>query len=324
MALHLPLQRSESGPSLHALDAGEAKGVKFMGKQSEVNTHDDRVSSSVPFVQALARRLATSMPHSIEFGDLVQDGMIGLIDAANRFDEKRGIKFETFAERRVRGSMLDALRKGAWPRGIRRMRRELEAARECLRDKLDTEPSHSDLAKHMGVDEAQLSRVIVRINTIESTSPLATAETIDEQNLPAVLVPSEPPAPDEMCETVEIQCRVRAAIAALPDRERKVITLYYFGEATMKTIGEEMNVNESRVSQLHARALQRLRKLLGPDLAPEQFSAALTNGTSVNPVKVEPAQALVADRRTNAVKPGGQRALKAALSSGEERLVAAR
>ena len=103
-----------------------------------------------------------------------------------------------------------------------------------------------------------------------------------------------------------------------------MITLYYFGEATMKTIGEEMNVNESRVSQLHARALQRLRKLLGPDLAPEQFSAALTNGTSVNPVKVEPAQALVADRRTNAVKPGGQRAMEVVLSSGEERLVAAR
>ncbi len=295
-----------------------------MGKQSEVNTHDDLISSSVPFVQALARRLAISMPHSIEIGDLVQDGMIGLIDAANRFDEKRGIKFETFAERRVRGSMLDALRKGAWPRGIRRMRRELEAARECLRDKLDTEPSLRDLANHMGIDEAQLSRAIIRINTIESTSPLATAETVDEQNLPPVLVPSEPPAPDKICETVEVQRRVRAAIAALPQRERKVISLYYFGDATMKTIGQEMNVNESRVSQLHARAVQRLRKLLGPDLAPEQFSAALTKGTSVNSVKVKPAQPLVANRRTNTAELGDRRALKAFLSNGEERLVAAR
>jgi len=323
LALHLPLQGSVSGPSRNALDAGEAKGVKFMGKQLETNTHDDLISSSVPFVQALARRLATSMPHSIEIGDLVQDGMIGLIDAANRFDEKRGIKFETFAERRVRGSMLDALRKGAWPRGIRRMRRELEAARECLRDKLDTEPSLSDLANHMGVDESQLSRVIIRINTIESTSPLATAETVDEQNLPPVLVPSGPPAPDKMCETVEVQRRVRAAIAALPHRERKVITLYYFGDATMKTIGEEMNVNESRVSQLHARAVQRLRKLLGPDLAPEQFSAALTKGTSVNPAKVKPAQALAVGGRTNTAELGGRHTLKAVLSNGEERLVAA-
>ena len=79
----------------------------------------DRIAASLPFVEALARRMAASMPHSIDLGDLVQDGMIGLIDAAHRFDETRGIKFETFAERRVRGAMIDALRRDAWPRGIR-------------------------------------------------------------------------------------------------------------------------------------------------------------------------------------------------------------
>ena len=97
---------------------------------------DRRVVAGLPFVEALARRMAASMPHSIDIGDLVQDGVIGLIDAANRFDEGRGIKFETFAERRVRGAMIDALRKDAWPRGVRRQRRELEAAREALRREL--------------------------------------------------------------------------------------------------------------------------------------------------------------------------------------------
>ena len=92
-----------------------------------------RIVAGLPFVEALARRMASSMPHSIDIGDLVQDGVIGLIDAANRFDADRGIKFETFAERRVRGAMIDALRKDAWPRGVRRQRRELEAARETLR-----------------------------------------------------------------------------------------------------------------------------------------------------------------------------------------------
>src|SRR5512146_3364277 len=92
-----------------------------------------RVVEGLPFVEALARRLAASMPHSIDIGDLVQDGVLGLMDAANRFDEGRGIKFETFAERRVRGAMIDALRRDAWPRGVRRQRRELEAAREALR-----------------------------------------------------------------------------------------------------------------------------------------------------------------------------------------------
>ena len=91
-----------------------------------------RVEAGIPFVEALARRVAATMPHSIDLGDLVQDGVIGLIDAAKRFEESRGIKFETFAERRVRGAMIDALRKDAWPRGVRRVRRELEAAREAL------------------------------------------------------------------------------------------------------------------------------------------------------------------------------------------------
>ena len=265
-----------------------------MEKQARVEPQEDRIAASVPFVQALARRLAASMPHSIDIGDLVQDGMIGLIDASNRFDEKRGIKFETFAERRVRGSMIDALRRGAWPRGIRRVRRELEAAREHLRHELGSEPSMSDLANHLGADEAHLSRTIIRINTIESTSPLATIDNVDEASLPPVLVPSEPLAPDKACELGEIQRRVRTAITALPPRERRVITLYYFGDVTMKKIGEEIGVNESRVSQLHARAVQRLRKLLGPDLAPEQLSAALTKVTSL---KMAKAPAPVAARR---------------------------
>src|SRR2546429_3899122 len=92
-----------------------------------------RIVEGIPFVEALARRMAATMPNSIDIGDLVQDGVIGLIDAAHRFDEDRGIKFETFAERRVRGAMIDALRRDAWPRGVRRQRRELDAARETLR-----------------------------------------------------------------------------------------------------------------------------------------------------------------------------------------------
>jgi RNA polymerase sigma factor FliA len=219
-----------------------------------------RVVAGLPFVEALARRLAASMPHSIDIGDLVQDGVLGLIDAAQRFDEGRGIKFETFAERRVRGAMIDALRREAWPRGVRRVRRELEAARETLRRELGHEPSLADLAAKVGSDEKRLGRTILRINTIESTSPLASADHLDETSLPAALIPSEPEAPDSAYERSEVKERVRAALATLPRRERKLISLYYFGEVTMKQIGAELGVNESRVSQLHARAIQRLRQ----------------------------------------------------------------
>ena len=235
-----------------------------MQRQPVTEAQRDRITAAVPFVEALARRVASSMPNSIDMSDLVQDGMIGLIDAAHRFDESRGIKFETFAERRVRGAMIDALRRDAWPRGVRRMRRQLESAREDLRRELGHEPSMADLAARVGSDEARLSRTIVRINTIESTSPMATADQADEGMLPPVLLPSEPPSPDRAYERVEVQERVRAAMAQLPARERRIIGLYYFGEVTMKQIGAQIGVNESRVSQLHARAMQRLRKVLAP------------------------------------------------------------
>ena len=225
-------------------------------------TENPRVVAGIPFVQQLARRVAATMPHSIDIGDLVQDGVIGLIDAAQRFDEGRGIKFETFAERRVRGAMIDALRKDAWPRGVRRQRREIEAAREELRREHGCEPSLADLAAKIGSDEKRLGRTIVRIHTIESTSPLASSENHDESTLPASLLPSEPEQPDRAYEKAETKDRVRAAIASLPPREQKVIGLYYYGEATMKQIGAEIGVNESRVSQLHARAIRRLREAL--------------------------------------------------------------
>jgi RNA polymerase sigma factor for flagellar operon FliA len=227
-----------------------------------------RVVAALPFVEALARRVASSMPHSIDLGDLVQDGVLGLIDAAHRFDAARGIKFETFAERRVRGAMIDALRREAWPRGVRRVRRELEAARESLRRELGYEPSLADLAARVGSDEKRLGRTIVRINTIESTSPLASCDRQNEATLPAVLVPSEPPAPDAACEEHETRQRIARAMATLPPRERRLIGLYYYGDVTMKEIGEELGVNESRVSQLHARAVQRLRQALTASAVP--------------------------------------------------------
>jgi RNA polymerase sigma factor for flagellar operon FliA len=236
-----------------------------MQRTPVTDSQRQRIEASVPFVEALARRMAASMPNSIELGDLVQSGMIGLIDAAHRF-----------AERRVRGAIIDALRRDAWPRGVRRMRRQLEAAREELRRELGHEPSLSDLAGRVGSDESRLGRTIVRINTIESTSPMAVLDESDGASLPPVLLPSEPPSPHRAYEAIEVEERVRAAIASLPPRERRVIGRYYFDEATMKQIGSEIGVNESRVSQLHARAVQRLRKVLAADTTPLSPAAVVS------------------------------------------------
>jgi RNA polymerase sigma factor for flagellar operon FliA len=241
--------------------------------------------------------MAATMPHSIDLSDLVQDGVIGLIDAAHRFDDSRGIKFETFAERRIRGAMIDALRKDAWPRGVRRVRRELEAAREKLRASLGHEPSLADLAEAIGSDEKRLGKTIVRINTIESTSPFSSAENIDEAQLPAVLVPAEPERPDMQYERDEVKNRVRNAIATLPPREQRVIALYYYNEVTMKDIGAELGVNESRVSQLHARAIRRLREALGAEVTPVAASAALRDAIAAMEAPATFAPRAAADKK---------------------------
>jgi RNA polymerase sigma factor for flagellar operon FliA len=166
---------------------------------------------------------------------------------------------------------------------VRRVRRELEAARESLRRELGYEPSLADLAARVGSDEKRLGRTIVRINTIESTSPLATCDRQNEATLPAVLVPSEPTAPDTAYEERETKDRISRAIATLPARERRLISLYYYGDVTMKEIGTELGVNESRVSQLHARAVQRLRQALAASAVPMACDATA----------IRPAQAVV-------------------------------
>ena len=273
---------------------------------AEMTGPQDRVVGNLAFVESVARRVAASMPHTIDLGDLVQDGMLGLIDAANRFDEGRGIKFETFAERRVRGAMIDALRREAWPRGVRRQRRELEAAREELRRELGAEPSLADLAKRVGTDEQRLGRTIVRITTIESTSALSAPDTPIESALPDVCLPPEQPAPDRVYESSETRERVRRAIASLPARERKVIALYYYRDVTMKQIGAEIGVNESRVSQLHARAIQRLKKSLDlPSLDVNTGLGALLDfaGVKARMAKAQPQSVPVAGETRGVVLP---------------------
>jgi RNA polymerase sigma factor FliA len=279
-----------------------------------------RIVAGLPFVEALARRMAASMPNSIDVGDLVQDGVLGLIDAAKRFDEGRGIKFETFAERRVRGAMIDALRRDAWPRGVRRQRRELEAAREELRRELGHEPSMADLAARVGSDEKRLGRTIIRINTIESTSPLASGERVDESALPAALVPSEPDSPDCAYEKLETRELVRAAIQSLPWRERKVIGLYYYGEVTMKQIGAEIGVNESRVSQLHARAIRRLRDALA-QMGSQQIAGVRLALVTLASHKPRMAQAALASPR--AEEPAAPQSVVLPYRAGQKRIAAA-
>jgi RNA polymerase sigma factor FliA len=258
-----------------------------------------RVLATLPLVERLARRMASTLPSSVDVGDLVQSGVLGLIDAARRFDDTRGIQFQTFAEPRIRGAMIDALRSGSWPRAVRRQRRDIEAAREQMRREDGTEPSMAALAARMGCAEQQLSRVIVRINILESTSPLRrTTMSDDSPLLPTGLIPSAPESPDGGYARQQAEARVRAAITTLLPREQTIISRYYFTDATMKQIAAEIGVNESRVSQLHAKALRKLRVALEtvkaqPDEVPSPSGHVLAfrQRSSVAPLRAAPGSA---------------------------------
>ena len=237
-----------------------------MQRQPLAASQRERIAAGLPFVESLARRVAASMPHSIELGDLVQDGMIGLIDAACRFDEDRGIKFETFAERRVRGAMIDALRRDAWPRGVRRQRRRARsrpraAAARARRRAVARRPGR---ARRLGRGAARPHHRPHQHHRIDVAAVGRRERRRRDRCLPRSCRPSRRRR-TRRYEEQEVRDRIRAAIASLPPRERRVVALYYYAEATMKQIGAEIGVNESRVSQLHARAVQRLRKALGAD-----------------------------------------------------------
>jgi RNA polymerase sigma factor (sigma-70 family) len=190
---------------------------------------------------------------------------------------------------------------------VRRVRRELETAREELRRENGCEPSVADLAVRVGSDEKSLNRTIVRIHTIESTSPHANLENLDESNLPAVMVPSEPESPDAAYRRTETRERVRAAIASLPWRERKVVSLYYYGDVTMKDIGTGLGVNESRVSQLHARAIQRLRQALGAEEQPNSAARIIREAVVAFQQKPKMLKAQLATHPTLVATSRGER-----------------
>ena len=223
-------------------------------KEDLTPDQSSRIVEVLPSIEQIAWQVAKSQPPSVEASDLVQYGVIGLIDALGRFDESRGIKLETFAERRIRGAMLDGLRKGAWPRHTRKKRRELLEAEESLRAELGGEPSYAELSARLGWKKG-IRQMIWRINVLESIAGLNGKAAM----LPDGFVPPEPESPEKIYERKETQERLKNVIATLPRRERIVVNLYYFKDATIRQIGQILGLDESRVSQLHVGAINKIR-----------------------------------------------------------------
>ena len=220
-----------------------------------------------PLVKFVAGRTGSRLPSHVEQADLISYGMIGLIEAMDRFEPSRQIRFETFAMQRIRGAIIDELRSLDWvPRSVRAKARDIEEANSKLEHELGRAPSDAELAERLQLTEEELQESLLQIS---NSSILALEElwmtpdsSGDKVSLLDTIEDEGAPDPQAALDTSELKDRLGEAVQDLPERETLVIALYYFENLTLREIGEVLGVTESRVSQLHSKAVLRLRSRL--------------------------------------------------------------
>ncbi|MBX6364088.1 MAG: FliA/WhiG family RNA polymerase sigma factor [Gemmatimonadetes bacterium] len=221
----------------------------------------------MPLVHHIARKILAALPEQAELGDLVSAGTIGLMNAIDTFEPDRGLAFSTFAAPRIRGAILDDLRR--WdhaPRSVRWKQRRLNAAREQLTRTLDREPTAAELAQALGIDLEQLHRWESEADEVVQVAldePIAGASRLGAS--PAdVLVGTEADLIENDLNRAEEAEIMKRAIRRLPERERLVLALYYYEELKLHEIAEVLGLTESRISQIRSKALKSLRAELAP------------------------------------------------------------
>ena len=231
---------------------------------------EELVLAYAPLVEYIAERMATRLPRHIEVSDLISYGFEGLVSAIGHFEPHRNIRFETYAFSRIRGAMIDELRAMDWvPRSVRRRSRALDAASGKLRDRFQRAPSEGEMAAELGIglDVLHGWRADSSCTTVGALDEPQTGTDPNGADLSLVDVLEDPGSgdPADIMQASESKKGMVAAIALLPEHERLVISLYYFEGLTMREIGKLRGVSESRISQLHAKAVLDLRAQLPND-----------------------------------------------------------
>jgi RNA polymerase sigma factor for flagellar operon FliA len=231
---------------------------------------DRLILTYAPLVKYVAGRLGSGLPAHVDEGDLVSYGLLGLIGAIERYDPDRDIKFETYAISRIKGAIIDELRALDWvPRSVRSRAREIEKAQVKLEHELQRAPTEAELAEKLGIDEEELQSSLLEIanSSVYALDELWTVSDSSGDQVSLLDTISDPRAddPQESLDSSEIKDRLTEAIASLPEREQLVVALYYYENLTLREIGEVLGVTESRVSQLHTKAVMRLKTHLQQD-----------------------------------------------------------
>ena len=226
-----------------------------------------------PMIKYVANRIAMRLPPHIEVDDLISVGVLGLMDAITKYDSSRGAKFKTYAEFRVRGAILDELRSMDWvPRSIRQKASRVDKVVQGLQAKLRRTPEDEEVAQEMGLSLDQFHQTLNETKSIPifSLEDLGIAkESGDQQSLLDCLAGKADADPQTQIRLVELKEIIAKAIDALPEKERLMVSLYYYEELTMKEIGAVLDITESRVSQIHSKAVYRLRTKLKAIIAEE-------------------------------------------------------
>jgi RNA polymerase sigma factor FliA len=224
------------------------------------------IKQYAPLVKYVAGRVAVGMPNNVEFDDLVGFGVFGLIDAIEKYDTEKNVKFKTYAVTRIRGAIFDELRLIDWvPRSVRQKTREVETTISSLEAQLGRTASDQEIASAMGLDESEYMKVIQKISGTSIISLNDLWYSGDENDKVSIGDSIESPSslnPDVMVVNEEIRRVIVDAINELPEKEKKILVLYYYEDLTLKDIGRVLQVTESRVSQLHTKAVLHLRSKL--------------------------------------------------------------
>ncbi len=236
----------------------------MVSPESAMSAEQERVLlEHLPMVRFLARRIHERLPQHVDIEDLVSAGVVGLMDAFTKFDPNKKVQFRSYAQFRIRGAILDSLRTLDWsPRELRRKGRAVEESIRVLTGRLGRAPAENEVAAEMGLGLDEYQELLGELKGLEiGTLHMERNEDSGEEELAYI-----PGRPDEdplfRCLKGELEDRLTEAISNLPDRERLVMTLYYFEEMTMREIGLALGVVESRVSQVHASAVSHLRSAL--------------------------------------------------------------
>jgi len=257
----VPAKPVAASTSRHAAQTNPA-AAKATAQAAKLARRDRVVLEHVPLVKAIAVRVHENLPVHVDLDDLVHAGILGLFDAASKFNPDKQVVFSSYAKHRIKGAILDSLRQLDWAsRDMRRRHKQVEAATRDLAAELQRNPTEQEVAQKLGMDAERWRTMMIDLRNVGLIS--ASTRGNEGDDLPAPDFPSKPEThPDSICAREQLRSVLGVAMKTLPERYQKVVLLYYTNEMTMKEIGGILGINESRVSQIHKSALEKIQVAL--------------------------------------------------------------